>query len=131
MSDTAAERFEIRFSPRLRWLLTAFGMGPRRTGVQLSDNSLRVRAGLFSVEVPRSAIRAVSEVPAPWWAKAGVHTDLRGRWIVNGAPGRLVRLQLSPPATASTAGIRVTIRRLDLGLTDNERLTQMLSADSR
>jgi hypothetical protein len=126
MSDLAAERFELRYSPRLRWLLTAFGMGPRRTAVLLSRDSLQVRAGMFRVEVPRSAITAVSEVPAPWWAMAGVHTDLHGCWIVNGAPGRLVRLQLSPPARASMAGIRVGVRCLDVGLTDNERLTQML-----
>jgi hypothetical protein len=128
MSDSGSERFEIRFTPRLRWLLGAFGMGPRRCTVLLSGDSLRVRAGLFRVEAPRSAITAVSEVPAPWWALAGVHTDLRGRWIVNGAPGRLVRLRLSPPARASLAGLPVTVRCLDVGLTDSERLTQSLTA---
>jgi hypothetical protein len=56
MRDSGSERFEIRFTPRLRWLLSAFGMGPRRCTVLLSGDSLRVRACLFGVEVPRSAI---------------------------------------------------------------------------
>jgi hypothetical protein len=126
MDDASSERFELRFSPRLRWLLTALGMGPGRTAVVLSADSLRVRTGMFRVEVPRSAIAAASEVRAPWWAIAGVHTDLRGRWIVNGAAGRLVRLRLSPPAEASMARVRVRVRRLDIGLVDGGRLVQEL-----
>jgi hypothetical protein len=46
-SEIAGERFDLRFSPRLRWLLTAFGMGPA-SGVLLSPDSLRVTAGAVS-----------------------------------------------------------------------------------
>jgi hypothetical protein len=103
-------------------------MGPRRTRVLLSAESLRVRAGLFTVEIPRTAIADVSEVPAPWWALAGVHTDLRGRWIINGGPGRLVRLELSRPVTGSIAGAHVRVRCLDIGVTETGRLTEALAA---
>lgn|GEM_PF-1638740 len=71
-------------------------------------------------------ITAVSEVRAPWWAVAGVHTDLRGRWIINGGPGSLVRLELAQPVTASVGRLHVRLRRLDVGLTDNARLARML-----
>jgi hypothetical protein len=127
-SETPLERFDIRFSPRIRWLLTIFGMGPSRTAVLVSQDSLRVKAGMFRVEIPRSRIAAVDEVRAPRWAMAGVHTNLRSRWIVNGAPGSLVRVRLSEPATASIAGLHVRLRSLDIGLTENARLMQILGA---
>jgi len=126
MSDTPVERFDIRFSPRIRWLLRGFGMGPARSGVLLAADSLQARVGSFRVETPRSVITAVSEVRAPWWAVAGVHTDLRGRWIINGGPGSLVRLELAQPVTASVGRLHVRLRRLDVGLTDNARLARML-----
>jgi hypothetical protein len=40
MTADSVEQFVIRFSPRLRWLLTAFGMGPRHTQVLVSAASL-------------------------------------------------------------------------------------------
>ena len=91
---------QVRFSPRLRWLLRALGMGPKRTGLVLTSYEVRVKAGGFQTTVPLDHIVAVSECPAPWWAQAGVHTDFRGRWIINGGPGRLVRLGLSPSVEA-------------------------------
>jgi hypothetical protein len=126
MTDTR-ERFEIRFSPRIRWLLRGLGMSPRRTEVVLSSGELRVRAGALRVEIPTYCIASVTEAKAPWWL-AGVHTDFRGRWIVNGAPGRMVRLDLSQPVRAKLARFNVTIRRLDLALADNALFRERLAA---
>ena len=44
---------------------------------------------------------------APWWALAGVHTNLRGRWIVNGASGDAVRFDLSTPVEGRRSAARV------------------------
>lgn len=122
------EQWEIRFSPRIRWFLRALGMGPKRTGIVLTPHDVRVRAGGFRVTVSRDHIASVSERPAPWWAQAGVHTDFRGRWIVNGGPGCLVRLVLAPPAQGRMAGMTVSIWRLDLGLQDNASFAVKLAS---
>jgi|GEM_PF-1713696 hypothetical protein len=53
MSETPVERFDIRFSPRIRWLLRGFGMGPARSGVRLAADSLQARVGSFRVEPAR------------------------------------------------------------------------------
>jgi len=118
---------QVRFSPRLRWLLRALGMGPKRTGLVLTSYEVRVKAGGFQTTVPLDHIVAVSECPAPWWAQAGVHTDFRGRWIINGGPGRLVRLDLSPSVEARILGMRLPVRRLDVGLEDNAGFLARLS----
>ena len=124
----AGEQLEIHFSPWFRWFLRALGMGPKRTGIVLTPHEVQVRAGSFRVRVCRDQIASVRECSPPWWAPAGVHTDFRGRWIVDGGPGRLVRLDLSPPAQGRMAGVTVSIRRLDLGLEDNASFAAKLAA---
>jgi hypothetical protein len=121
------EQLEIHFSPWIRWFLRAFGMGPKRTGIVLTPHEVQVRAGHFRVIISRDQITSVRECSAPWWM-AGVHTDFRGRWIVNGGPGRLVRLDLSPPVEGRMAGMTVSIRRLDVGLEDNARFLAKLAS---
>lgn len=124
----AGEQLEIHFSPRFRWFLRALGLGPKRTGIMLTRHEVQVMAGLFHVTVSRDQIASVRECSSPWWALAGVHTDFRGRWVVDGGPGRLVRLDLSPPAQGRVASMTVSIRRLDLGLEDNASLVTKLAS---
>ena len=124
-------REQLHFSPRLRWLLRAVGMGPKRTGIVLTPDELQVRAGGFGLTIPLDRIASVSECPAPWWAQAGVHTDFRGRWIINGGPGRLVRLDLAPPAEALILGRRLSVRRLDIGVEDDVGFLAKLSEARR
>src|SRR5690349_8336489 len=75
-------------------------MGPKRTGIVLTEHDVQVKAGGFRVAVSRDQVASVSQCSPPWWALAGVHTDLRGRWIVDGGPGRLVRLDFHRPRRA-------------------------------
>ncbi len=124
----AGEELEIRFSPWIHWFLRVFGMTRNRTGVVLTPHDVRVDAGGFHVTVSRGQIASVRECSSPWWAKAGVHTDFRGRWIVDGGTGRLARLDLTPPAHGRMAGRTVSIRRLDLGLQDNAGFVAKLAA---
>jgi hypothetical protein len=119
---------EIRFSPWFRWLLTAFGMSQGRTGVLISAADVRVRASGFRLTIAREQIAAVRECAAPVWAPAGVHTDFRGRWIIDGGPGRLVRLDLSPPAQGKNLGVPISVKRLDLGMADNAAFVARLGA---
>jgi hypothetical protein len=122
------EQVEIHFSPWIRWFLRALGMGPKRTGIVLTPDEVQVKAGSFRVMVSRDQIASVRECSPPRWAQAGVHTDLRGRWIIDGGPGRLVRLDLSPPAQGQMAGMTVSVRRLDLGLEDSASFMAKLAS---
>ena len=123
----AGEQLEIHFSPWIRWFLRALGLGPKRTRIVLTPHEVQVKAGSFRVTVSRDQIASVRECSPPWWALAGVHTDFRGRWVVDGGGSRLVRLDLSPPARGRTAGVMVSIRRLDLGLEDNASFVTKLA----
>lgn len=125
---STGEQLEIHFSPWISWLLHVFGMSQKTTGVVLTPHDVRVKAGAFHVTVSRDQIASVRECSSPWWAKAGVHTDFRGRWVVDGGTSRLVRLDLTPPAHGRVARRTVSIRRLDLGLEDNAAFVAKLAA---
>lgn len=115
MSDV---EFPIRYSPRLSWLFTIMLLGRRHAEVRLTSTELDVRMGwAFHARVPRSAIRAAAPSRDVPWA-IGVHTDLRGGWLVNGSATGIVQLTLDPPVRARSAGIGVAVKRLALGMQD-------------
>ena len=115
--------FPIRYSPWLRWLFVRL-LGRRRSEIRLLPEELHVRMGwAFDAHVPRSSTR-YHDV---WWA-IGVHTDLRGAWLVNGSPAGIVELRLHHPARGRFAGIPIAVRRLVLGLADPNGFMTSLDA---
>jgi hypothetical protein len=110
--------YRLRVARWMRPILAASGMGRRRVRVVLTDAQLQVRAGIwFRADIDRAALRRVSCQRDVWWA-IGVHTDFRGRWLVNGSPRGIVAIDFDPPARARMAGIIVKVRRLGLSLED-------------
>jgi hypothetical protein len=89
-------RFAISYDNA--WLLTALGMGPRSSGVEVGPDEIRVRMGpAFRLDIPRGSIRSISRDPAlAGQATWGVH-GLAGRWLVNGSSSGLVELMIEPP----------------------------------
>jgi hypothetical protein len=112
--------FALRYALPARWLLTAFGMGPKRAGIFVTPDEVRVHAGRFQAAIQRERIVSVGRTAAPWWALIGVHTDFRGRWIINGSPHGIVRLDLADGAQSRLGGVPIQVRRLDLSLDDPE-----------
>lgn len=111
-------RFAIRYSPWLRPLFLVLGTGPRFSWVEVRDDALEVRMGwVFRCVVPRASIGAARRERDVWWA-IGVHTDLRGRWLVNGSAKGIVAVDVEPAGGARLFGIPVKVRRLGLGLDD-------------
>jgi hypothetical protein len=125
MSDDAAPRevsFPLRYG-RLGWLLGLVGAGRRHSAVELDDTRLRVRMGwAFSADIPRESIRNVSREPRDIWWAIGVHIVGRGTWLVNGAAGGIVWLDIHPPVRARTLGVPITVRRLGVALDDPDLL---------
>jgi hypothetical protein len=67
----------------------------------------------------------VRDSPVHLWS-IGVHSNFRGRWLVNGSSLGVVELGLDPPVRARTSVIPVTVSVLGLGLRDPEGLLKTL-----
>jgi len=108
-----------------RVLLSLLGMGPAFSGVELVDDTLRVRMGwAFRASVPVSHITVVGPRTG-LVGGIGVH-GWNGRWLVNGATTGLVAITVDPPGRASVMGIPVKLRQLTLSLEDPDALVAAL-----
>ena len=122
-----SRRFALRYSPFNKAVLTAFGMGPRHSLVEVEDEDVSVRMGwAFAASIPRTSI--VRAGPGPGVRlTAGVH-GWRGRWLVNGAGDRIVAIQIEPPARAFVCGVPVSLRELRVSMTEPGELVEALGA---
>lgn len=110
--------YRLRYAAPLRPLLSALGMGPGLSGVEVEDGQLRVRMGwAFRARVPCGTIRRAEPATHPVWGGWGVH-GWNGRWLVNGSSHGIVRLDLDPDQSAVVCGVPVRLRTLWLGLDD-------------
>ena len=95
------QRFAIRYTAWFRWFMVAMAMGPRRSWVAIRPDQLEVRMGWgFRMQVPRTSISSARAIDAKLWWGIGVHTDLRGTWIVNGSQSGMVEVRFDPRAAA-------------------------------
>jgi hypothetical protein len=119
-------RFPIRFGA-LTPLFVLTGLTPRRFYVEVVPEVVRVRMGWsFSADVPRASIRSAHRLRDKRWS-IGVH-GWRGRWLVNGARGPLVVLEIAPPAHARVLGFRVRLRELIVSVEEADALIAALSS---
>lgn len=117
-------RVAVRFG-RLRPVLLAIGLTPARCYLDVGEESVEVRMGwTFHGEVPRSAIRSVRRAENPFPGSFGAH-GWRGRWLVNGASGPLVALELEPPVRARVARIPVRVHELLVSVDDPDEVVAM------
>jgi len=123
MTGTAS--FKLSYGA-LRPLLSALGMGPRFSTVELENETLRVHMGwAFRAEIPVHQITAV-EPREGFPGGIGVH-GWRGRWLVNGATTGLVALTIDPPVRAWATGIPIHLRQLVLSLEDPDAVVAALA----
>jgi hypothetical protein len=119
-------RIPIRFG---RWkpLLIVFGWTPRRSYLEVDPDRVGVRMGWgFHADLPRRSIRSVRRVGNAVMS-IGVH-GWRGRWLVNGAYGPLVALEIDPPVRARACGIAVRLSELLVSVEDPDAVISQLSA---
>ncbi len=122
MTSTAS--FGFRYGA-LRPLLSALGMGPAFSSVELEGDTLGVRMGwAFRAAVPVRQITAV-EPRRGIVGGIGVH-GWRGRWLVNGAATGLLVITVDPPVRAWATGIPVQLRELTVSLEDPDALVAAL-----
>lgn len=118
-ASSGVRRFGISYLPALRWLFVVFGMGPRVSRVELTDDQLRVRMGWWWVgHAPRSSVRSATRLNRPIWYAIGIHVGWRSTWLVNGSPNGIVLLEFEPRPRMRFAGLPVHPRRLAISLED-------------
>jgi hypothetical protein len=111
--------FALRYSWAIRWLLSPIGLGPAHSGADVYHGFVRVQMGwAFHSDVPRTSITAARIHPGVIRWTAGAHTNLKGRWLVNGAGSGIVELEIDPPAEGWTSGFPIHVRSLLIGLED-------------
>ena len=114
--------YRLRYAAPLRPLLSALGMGPGLSGVDVEDGQLRVRMGwAFRAHVPCDTVRRAESAAHPVWGGWGVH-GWNGRWLVNGASHGIVRLDFDPAQSALVCGVPVRLRTLWVGLDDPDAM---------
>jgi hypothetical protein len=74
---------------------TALGAGPGVAGAGVGSSAVRIRAGGFRLEIPRSHITGAHKSARNLHGTTGVHHCGR-RWLVNGGPDGVVEVQISP-----------------------------------
>jgi len=119
----SARTFSFRYGA-FRGLLSAMGMGPRRSRIVLSGDALVVRMGwAFRATVPRAAITDVRATRGIVGG-IGVH-GWRGRWLVNGAARGLVTLAIDPPCRGRMV-VPVQVSELTMSLEDPDAFMEAL-----
>ncbi len=120
--------FALRYSWAIRWLLSPIGLGPARSGADVYHGFVRVRMGwAFHSDIPRTSITTARIYPGVIRWTAGAHTDLRGRWLVNGAGSGIVELTMDPPSEGWTSGFPIHVRSLLIGLEDPDGFLRALA----
>jgi hypothetical protein len=109
----------------LRGLLSALGMGPGLSSVDLDGDVLRVRMGwAFRASIPVRQIASVEPRQGPVGG-IGVH-GWRGSWLVNGATTGLLTIAVDPPVRAWAVGIPIHLHVLTVSLDDPDALVAAL-----
>jgi hypothetical protein len=118
-------RIPIRFGLS-KPLLCVLGLTPRRSYLELAPDRVSVRMSWgFRADVPRRSIRSVHRARNASLS-VGVH-GWGGRWLVNGAAGPLVAIEIEPPARARASGVPVRLRELIVSVDDPEAIIAELS----
>jgi hypothetical protein len=125
----APARFPIRVSPGNSVLFRALLILPSASYVELDENTIHVRLGwAFSARIPRRLVVAAGPGKRPTIPlTAGAH-GWNGRWLVNGAPDGIVKVELSEPTRAFTAGFPIRLKVLAVSLEDPDGFLAALGA---
>jgi hypothetical protein len=122
--------FDVAYSGVWRCVMTAVGMGPRRSGVDVDGGWVVVRMGwAFQARVPRSAIVSAAREPGRR-ISIGVH-GWRGDWLVNGSSRSIVALDIDPPVAARAVGVGIRLHRLAVSLEEPDAFLGALGFGAR
>jgi hypothetical protein len=114
----------------LKPFFIALGVTSARSYLELEGDVVRVRLGWsFAAEIPRTSIRSVRRMGHRAWS-IGVR-GWRGRWLVNGARGPIVLIEIDPTVPARTFRIPFRLRELRVSVDDPDGLVAALAPAHR
>ena len=114
-----ARRFAFEYRGLWRPFFTVTGLGPKWSWMEVDDREVRIRMGwAFRAAIPRRQVAKVRRWEGRWCWGIGVHTNFRGRWLVNGSCQGIVVLDLAPPVRGRALFVPNQIRMLGLSLAD-------------
>jgi hypothetical protein len=80
------QTFPFSFDPRFRTVLLAFGVTPSRAVVELDDERLRVRFGVWRLDTARDNVREARVTgPHKAYKALGIRTSMRDRGLTFGS----------------------------------------------
>jgi hypothetical protein len=122
-------RFPIRSTAANRLLFQALLILPSASYVELDGDTIHVRLGwAFSARIPRRLVAGAGPGRPPRIRlTAGAH-GWNGRWLVNGAPDGIVKIDLAEPVRASVSGFPIRLRQLMVSLEDTDGFLHALGA---
>jgi hypothetical protein len=124
MTSTATRSFGFSYGV-FRPLMSALGMGPKFSHIELDGDTLRVHMGWsFHADIPVIHITEVQRREG-LVGGIGVH-GWRGSWLVNGATTGLLTITVEPPVRARAVGVPVKLHQLTLSLEDPDALSGAL-----
>jgi hypothetical protein len=112
-------RFPIRFSSGNGVLFRGLLIRPSSAYVDLDDDTIHVRLGwAFKAPIPRRLVATAGPGGPPRIRlTAGAH-GWGGKWLVNGAPDGIVKLELSERTRAFVSGFPIRLKELSVSLED-------------
>lgn len=117
----SSSSFEIRYAASLKPLLMGMGMGPARSGIEVTPDELRVQMGwAFRAHIPIRAVRHAEQLTRRVILGWGVH-GWAGQWLVNGSGKGVVRIEIDSAVQASVMGgvpVRLTTLLVDVAEPD-------------
>lgn len=118
-------RFPIRFTGANQ-LMAVVGMTPSRCYVEVDEQHVRVRMGMwFELDTERSVVRSAEPDHGRvlGWGVHGWHD----RWLVNGSSSGIVRVTLEPSARAWMGPVPLRVRVLRVSVEEPDGLVAALA----
>jgi hypothetical protein len=139
VAEQQARFFAINFdSHGLNWITkyadTLFGGGPGRAGVFVYPDHLRIKMGVFRLDVPRSSIRHAQASTEKLHGTSGVHSTPKGRLLINGCDRGLVEFEVDPPVRRRGFAAlipRPAVRRVILSLESPAEFIETLASPTQ
>jgi hypothetical protein len=123
----ASSWFEIRYAELLKPLLTAIGMGPAESGIEVTPKELRVQMGwAFRAHLPIRDVRQVERSAPASVLGWGVHGGA-GRWLVNGSRQGVVRIEIDPATRGRVMGVPVRLATLLVSVIEPEKFVDTVN----
>ena len=118
-AGAATARFPIRHGDVYARLARTLFLPPSSAWIEVGRDEVEARMGwAFRARFPRSAVRWAAPLgDGRLVVSRGVH-GFAGRWLVNGAGDRILRVELAPTQRAWVAGFPVKLRELLVSLDD-------------